>query len=257
MNEPLVLSSITGIPLIKPGIDLSKVIFGALNQNGIRLTNRDVIVVTQKIVSKAENRYVNLIDIDPSKRAMEISETIQKDPRLIELILSESQQVLRMKEGTIIVEHRLGFICANAGIDHSNVKGLYGDPEDWYLLLPKNPDKSAQGIRDDIYGFCGTYVGILIIDSQGRAWRNGTIGTTIGLAGLPGLVDLRGYEDLFGYKLKVTQVAVADELAAAASLIMGQTKEKIPVVHVRGFPYSLRDADLQELLRKKDLDLFR
>ena len=257
MNKPLVLTPITGIPLIKPRMDLSKIILKSIIKNGIKLTTGDVLVVTQKIVSKAEDRYINLLDIVPSKRAIEISKKVQKDPRLVELILSESREVLRMKEGTIIVEHRLGFICANAGIDHSNVKGLYGNPKNWYLLLPKNPDESAQRIREDIYGLCGTYVGLLIIDSQGRAWRNGTFGTAIGLEGLPGLMDLRGYEDSFGYKLKVTQVAVADELAAAASLIMGQTKENIPVVHVRGFPYSLRNAGLRELLRKKDIDLFR
>ena len=257
MHDPLILNPILGIPLIKPGMTLSNIILESLPLNGICIKTGDVIVITQKIVSKAEGRFVNLSEITPSKRAKKISRLVKKDQRLIELILSESREILRMKENFIIVEHRLGFVCANAGIDHSNVEGLYGNPKDWYLLLPKNPDKSAKQIREDIYKQKGIYVGILIIDSQGRAWRNGTIGTTIGLAGLPGLVDLRGQEDLFGYELKVTQVAAADELASAASLIMGQAKEKTPCVHVRGFPYEPRNSNIQELLRNKELDLFR
>jgi coenzyme F420-0:L-glutamate ligase/coenzyme F420-1:gamma-L-glutamate ligase len=183
---------------------------------------------------------------------------------VVELILQESNEVLRTRLGAIIVEHKLGFVCANAGIDHSNVNSplLLGEgsevrSEDWVLLLPQNPDQSAEKMRRDIQSKTGKNVGILIIDSHGRAWRNGTVGVAIGLAGMPGLEDLRGKPDLFGYTLQVTTVGVADELAAAASLVMGQVAEGTPVVHVRGFPYPLRAASLTELIRPKDQDLFR
>jgi coenzyme F420-0:L-glutamate ligase/coenzyme F420-1:gamma-L-glutamate ligase len=157
----------------------------------------------------------------------------------------------------IIVEHRLGFVCANAGIDHSNVKGDDIAGEEWVLLLPLDPDASAQRIREGLEAYSGARLGVLIIDSHGRAWRMGTMGVAIGVSGLPGLMDLRGRPDLFGYNLRVTQVGVADELAAGASLVMGQAAEGTPVVHVRGFPYPLREACLEELLRPKELDLFR
>jgi coenzyme F420-0:L-glutamate ligase/coenzyme F420-1:gamma-L-glutamate ligase len=168
--------------------------------------------------------------------------------------------VLRVRPGTIVVEHRLGFVCANAGIDHSNVSPQADndlDPEGWMLLLPIDPDASACAIRQRLEAASGARLGVLIIDSHGRAWRLGTVGVTIGLSGLPGLVDLRGAPDLLGHKLRITQVGAADELAAAASLIMGQAAEGTPVVHVRGFPYPLREAGLGELLRPKDQDMFR
>jgi len=153
----------------------------------------------------------------------------------------------------IIAEHRLGFICANAGIDHSNVRGS----EDWVLLLPKDPDASAAKLRSDLEQACGARIGVLIIDSHGRAWRNGTVGITIGLSGLPGVVDRRGELDLFGYEMRATDVGAADELAAGASLLMGQVAEGTPVVHVRGFPYPLRESSLDEILREIEADLFR
>jgi coenzyme F420-0:L-glutamate ligase/coenzyme F420-1:gamma-L-glutamate ligase len=172
-------------------------------------------------------------------------------------MLQESREVVRTRPGTIVVEHRLGFICANAGIDHSNVAGAGDSAEEWVLLLPMEPDRSAETIRSHIRSKTGMNIGVLIIDSHGRAWRNGTVGVTIGIAGLPGLVDLRGKPDLFDFTLRVTQVGAADELAAAASLVMGQAAEGTPVVHVRGFPYPLREASLNELLRPKEQDLFR
>ncbi|HMB22038.1 MAG: coenzyme F420-0:L-glutamate ligase, partial [Chloroflexota bacterium] len=175
----------------------------------------------------------------------------------VELVLQESNEVLRTRPGTIIVEHRLGFVCANAGIDHSNVAGAGDKTEEWVLLLPADPDHSARVICEEIASRTGKRIGVLIIDSHGRAWRNGTVGVAIGIAGLPGLLDLRGKPDLFGFTLRITQVGVADELAAAASLVMGQASEGTPVVHVRGFPYALRAASLNELLRPKDQDLFR
>jgi len=200
---------------------------------------------------------VNLATVTPSLPALELSQKTEKDARVVELILQESNEVLRTRMGAIIVEHKLGFVCANAGIDHSNVAGAGDAAEEWVLLLPAEPDVSARKMRDEIKSKTGKQVGILIIDSHGRAWRNGTVGVAIGLAGLPGLEDLRGKPDLFGYTLQVTQVGVADELAAAASLMMGQAAEGTPVVHVRGFPYPMREGVLPELIRPKDQDLFR
>jgi len=165
--------------------------------------------------------------------------------------------VLRARPGTAIVEHRLGFVCANAGIDHSNVAGEGDAVGDWVLLLPKNPDKSAAEIRRKIETASGKHLGVMIIDSHGRAWRLGVVGTCIGLSGLPGLVDMRGQPDLFDYTLRITLIAAADELAAAASLVMGQVAEATPVVHVRGFPYPLREGSLSELIRPKEQDMFR
>ncbi|MFN2305072.1 MAG: coenzyme F420-0:L-glutamate ligase, partial [Anaerolineales bacterium] len=229
----------------------------SLFQNDLKLEKGDILILTQKIVSKSENRLVNLTTVKPSSHAYHYAEVTGKDPRLLELILSESREILRTRQNLIIVEHNLGFISANAGIDHSNVNGPWGEAKDWVLLLPKDPDLSAQKIRGFLESKFHCDLGVLIIDSHGRAWRLGTVGTTIGLSGLPGLVDLRGEPDLFNYHLRVTQVAAADELAAAASLIMGQADEGTPVVVARGFPYRLRESALSELIRPKELDLFR
>ena len=198
---------------------------------------------------------VELSTVIPSQRAIEVANQTEKDARLIELILQESNEVLRTRIGTIIVEHKLGFVCANAGIDHSNVSEK--KDEEWLLLLPQDPDLSSRKMRDEIQSKTGKRIGILIIDSHGRAWRNGTVGITIGMSGVPGLEDLRGKPDLFGTELRITQVGVADELAAAASMMMGQAAEGTPVVHVRGFPYPLREGSLKELIRPKEQDMFR
>jgi coenzyme F420-0:L-glutamate ligase/coenzyme F420-1:gamma-L-glutamate ligase len=253
----LKLTSLPDIPMIQPGDDLAGIILYALDRAGLSLMDGDVLVVAQKIVSKAEGRLVNLATVDASPQARELAERAGKDPRLVEMILRESNQVLRTRPGTIIVEHRLGFVCASAGVDHSNVLGEGGQPEDWVLLLPENPDASAHALRQRLEAASGARLGVLIIDSHGRAWRLGTVGVAIGVSGLPALVDLRGTPDLFDYHLQITQVGAADELAAAASLVMGQAAEGTPVVHVRGFPYPLREASLSELLRPKDQDLFR
>lgn len=253
----LVLTALEGIPLILPGDNLAAVIMDALDRMRIKVQNGDCVVLAQKIVSKAENRLVNLTTVTPGAKAKDYAAHTGKDPRLVELILSESKSVLRTRQNLIIVEHRLGFVCANAGIDHSNVRGAWGDPDDWVLLLPEKPDESADALRSKLESAFGRSIGVLIIDSHGRAWRMGTAGVTIGLSGLPGLVDLRGEPDLFDYHLRATQVAVADELAAAASLMMGQASEGTPVVHVAGFPYPLREGHLQELIRPESLDLFR
>jgi coenzyme F420-0:L-glutamate ligase / coenzyme F420-1:gamma-L-glutamate ligase len=258
------LIPLSGIPLIRRGDNLADIVFNALQANHIALEDNDILVFAQKIVSKAEGRALNLATVRPSQHAFELAAQTDKDPRFVELVLQESKEILRTRPGTIIVEHKLGFVCANAGIDHSNVdppliegegQGLRAD--EWVLLLPEEPDHSAELIRKGIISKTGKQIGILIIDSHGRAWRNGTVGVAIGVAGLPGLQDLRGQPDLFGFTLRITQVGVADELAAAASLVMGQAAEGTPVIHVRGFPYSLREGSLKELIRPKEQDLFR
>lgn len=253
----LTLTSLHHIPLIRHGDDLADIVVNAIGRNGIAIEDNDILVIAQKVVSKAEGRAVNLVTITPSERATELAKQTDKDPRVVELVLRESNEILRTRIGTIIVEHRLGFICANAGIDHSNVAGPGDSNEEWVLLLPAQPDHSAETLRDVIRSKTGKRIGILIIDSHGRAWRNGTVGVAIGIAGLPGVEDLRGKPDLFDFTLRITQVGVADELAAAASLVMGQAAEGTPVVHVRGFPYPLRESSLKELIRPREQDLFR
>jgi len=253
----LTFTPLLQMPLVCPGDNLVDMLLVSMQTARITLEDSDILVVTQKIVSKAEGRLVNLTTVSPSKEAIELAKRSEKDSRLVELILRESKEVMRVRPGMIIVEHRLGFVCANAGIDHSNVRGECGNPEDWMLLLPEDPDRTALEIRRKIKIATGNRIGVMIIDSHGRAWRLGTIGTVIGISGLPGLVDERGWQDLFGYRLKVTIVAAADELAAAAALVMGEAAEGIPAVHVRGFPYPLRECSLREMIRLKENDLFR
>lgn len=252
MNQ-LTLTALPDIPLIEAGDDLFIILLQSLQNAQIKLQQGDILVLAQKIISKAEGRWVNLETILPSLEAAELADQTEKDPRLVEMILQESRQVIRQRPGLIIVEHKLGFICANAGIDHSNVRGS----EDWILLLPENPDASAAKLKAAIEHETGAEIGVMIIDSHGRAWRNGTVGITIGLSGIPGVVDRRGEIDLFGYQMRATDVGAADELAAGASLLMGQVAEGTPAVHVRGFPYPLRESHLREILRDEESDLFR
>jgi coenzyme F420-0:L-glutamate ligase / coenzyme F420-1:gamma-L-glutamate ligase len=254
---PLTLFPINDLPMIFAGDDLAGLICAAFSRNKLKLQQGDILVLAQKIVSKAEDRFVNLTTVVPGEKAISLAKETQKDPRFIELVLKESKEVLRTRPGTIIVEHRCGFICANAGIDHSNVQGGWGNPDDWVLLLPVDADLSARKLKMRIEEITGKTIGVIIIDTHGRAWRMGTVGVAIGLSGVPGVVDLRGKTDLLGYHLKVTQVAAADELAAAASLMMGQAAENTPVVLARGFPYPFRDGSLQELIRPREMDLFR
>jgi coenzyme F420-0:L-glutamate ligase/coenzyme F420-1:gamma-L-glutamate ligase len=259
----LTLTPLSNIPLIRPGDNLAEFLLNSLRKADINLEDGDILVLAQKIVSKAENRLVNLAAICPSPAALELAEKTGKDPRLAELLLQESSEILRVRIGSVIVEHRLGFICANAGIDQSNVGNSDGGTQDaeqqhdWALLLPEDPDRSAAEVRAALETTSGKRLGVMVIDSHGRAWRLGTVGVAIGLSGLPGLLDERGWSDLFGYTLKITVVGVADELAAAASLVMGQAAEGTPAVHVRGFPYPLREGSLKELIRPKDQDMFR
>lgn len=260
----LTLTPLNNVPLIRQGDDLADIILASLVSENIQLRNDDILVLAQKIVSKAEGRMVNLASVTPTQRALDLAGQTEKDPRVVELMLQESSEVLRARPGVIVVEHKLGFICANAGIDHSNVTSLspIGDGQEtkvdeYVLLLPENPDHSAKEIRSQLKQKTGMDVGVMIIDSHGRAWRNGTVGICIGLSGLPALIDERGWKDLFEYTLKATIVGVADELAAAASLVMGQAAEGTPVVHVRGFPYPLGEGSLKELIRPKEQDMFR
>ena len=256
-SKQLTLSAITDIPLIEEGDDLAEIIYQATTDCELNFEDDDVLVLAQKIVSKAEGRLVNLTTVTPSEEAIKLAVYLDKRPELVELILRESSEVLRTRPGTIIVQHKAGFVCANAGIDHSNVKGPWGYDSDWVLLLPEDSDRSAERIRKRLEELTHKQLAVLIIDSHGRAWRNGVLGTAIGLSGMPGLIDMRGTEDMNGYKMRVTTIAAADELAAAASLLMGQTSEGTPVVHVRGFPYTLREGSVSELIRDKDKDLFR
>jgi coenzyme F420-0:L-glutamate ligase/coenzyme F420-1:gamma-L-glutamate ligase len=255
--ESVTLTALPGIPLIRAGDDLASLILSSLSSAGVELQDQDVIVLGQKIVSKAEGRLRNLADVTPGEAARRLAAETEKDPRLVELVLAESRRVLRRRPGLIIVEHRLGFVCANAGIDHSNVAGEDEGGEAWVLLLPEDPDASARRLRARLTEATGARVSVLIIDSHGRAWRMGTVGVVIGASGFPCLLDLRGNEDLFGYRLRVTEVGLGDELAAAASMLMGQAAEGRPVIHVRGLAYPARDGSLVELIRPAEEDLFR
>jgi len=250
---PLTLTPLPGIPFVRQGDDLAAIIWRALARAHIKLADGDVLVVAQKVVSRAEGRLCDLRTVTPSPEAEKLAATVEKDPRLVELILRESNAVLRAVPGVLIVEHKRGFVCANAGIDHSNVCG----DDECVLLLPADPDRSAAELRRKLEEASGARLGVVINDSHGRAWRLGTMGVAIGVSGLPALVDLRGRHDLLGRELQATWVGAADEVAAAASLVMGQAAEGIPAVHVRGFPYPLREGSLQELIRPREKDLFR
>ncbi len=248
----LCLTALPGIPTVAAGDDLARLVLDAAGRAALALADGDILVLAQKIVSKAEGRRVRLADVSPSARARDLAGTVDKDPRLVELILQESQEVLRAKPGVLVVVHRLGFVLANAGIDASNV-----EDDASVLLLPVDPDASAERLRASLSAAACVALGVVINDSFGRAWRLGTVGTAIGLAGLPGLVDLRGRPDRNGRALRVSELGAADELAAAASLLMGQGDEGRPVIHARGFPYAARAGRARELLRPPQLDLFR
>lgn len=251
----LALTALPGIPLVQPGDDLAALTLEALEAAGLRLETGDILVFAQKVVSKAEGCLVGLSTVTPSPRAVALAVYLQKDPRHVEVILSEAREIVRTRPGVIIVEHRLGYVCANAGVDRSNVAPH--DGEEYVLKLPADPDGTCARLRARLREAAGADVGVIINDSHGRAWRNGTVGVALGAAGVPALLDLRGHADLFDYALQVTQVGLADELAAAASLLMGQADEGRPVVHIRGLPYPLREGNAQELIRAKELDLFR
>ncbi|MGZ5907579.1 MAG: coenzyme F420-0:L-glutamate ligase [Reyranella sp.] len=249
------LLAIPGIPMVKPGDDLAVLISEGLARGGLKLRANDVLVLAQKIVSKAEGRSVDLATVKPSARAAELAAEIEKDPRLVELILSESVRVVRSRPNVLIVEHRLGFVMANAGIDQSNVAPT--DGVERALLLPVDPDGSAEALRARLGTEHGAPIAVIITDSFGRAWRRGTAGVAIGAAGLPALLDLRGNPDLFGRILQVSISGFADEIAAAASLVMGQGDEAQPVVLVRGLTWNKPANPAANLVRPASEDMFR
>src|ERR1700704_3156011 len=249
------LLAVPGIPRIAKDDDLVALIGEGLTRGGIVPRGGDVFVLTQKIVSKAEGRMVDFATVIPSTEAIELAGKIQKDPRLVELILSESVRVVRARPGILIVEHRLGFVVANAGIDPSNLASPYDPPR--ALPLPVDPDGSAATLRKRLSLRFGVPVAVIISDSFGRAWRRGTCGVAIGAAGLPSLMDLRGSPHLFGRALPVSITGHADEIAAAASLVMGQGAEGQPVVVVRGLTWRGPDNNASELLRPAAEDMFR
>jgi len=253
----LELFAFESFPEVEAQASLTELILQSASENSFIWENGDILVLAQKVVSKAENRIVNLESVTPGSKAQQYARVTGKDPRLVELILSESKKVLRTRGGLIIVQHKLGFICANAGIDHSNVKGLDGNFENWVLLLPDDPDKSAANIRHSIEKMTNKRIGVIIIDSHGRPWRRGIVGISIGISGVPGVIDKRGAVDRFGYQLRVTEIGAADEIAAASSILMGQADEGRPVVVVRGIPYELREGSLSEMIRDEQDDLFR
>ena len=252
MSIALTLLAPGGFPEARAGDDLAGLLIAALAQDGIALQDGDVVVLAQKIVSKTEGRRIALSSVEPGAEARRLAALCQKEPALIELVLRESTEVLRCRPGVIIVRHKLGFVLANAGIDRSNVEGA----EDHALLLPENPDRSAAELRAKLKTISGKSVAVLINDSFGRAWRLGTTGTCIGCAGLVPHLDLRGEADRFGRALQVTELAHGDEIAAAASLLMGQAGEGRPVVIVRGLAPQAREAPAATLIRPKAEDLF-
>ncbi len=248
------LLPVEGLPLIEPGADLVSLILEALAESGERPREGDVIVVAQKVVSKAEGRLVRLDDVTPSPVALTWAATTDKDARLVELILRESREVVRWRPGLIVVEDVRGFVCANAGIDRSNVQQVDGET---VLLLPVDPDASARMLRDGFRAMTGLDIGIVVNDSHGRAWREGTVGVAVGAAGVPILADRRGETDLTGYTLQHTIIGLVDEIAAAASLLMGPAAEGVPAVVVRGLRLPPGDGSVRELQRPKEMDLFR
>jgi coenzyme F420-0:L-glutamate ligase/coenzyme F420-1:gamma-L-glutamate ligase len=249
--DRLELVALLGFPQVRPGDPLPEIVLRAARDNNIEFANHDVLVVAQKVVSKAEGQLRNLRDVEPSEKAKRYAKKTGKDPRIVELILRESTVILRRSDNLLITENRLGLVMANAGIDQSNVEDGYA------LLLPEDPDRSAREIQSHLKRACGARVGVVVADSIGRAWRNGIIGHAIGVAGIVALLDLRGAPDLHGRQLRVTEVAVADEIAAAASLLMGQAAEGKPVVLVRGFRNIAGRSSARALLRRKERDLFR
>lgn len=240
-----------GFPMVRPGEPLFPLIAQTLRANNLALRDSDILVVTQKIVSKSENRYVRLDSVEASARAKELAAQCGKDERMVEMVLRESDRVVRWGKEVLIVRHRLGFICANAGIDRSNIDG--GD--DQMLLLPENPDRSAAELHRQIQAEYGVNAGVLIVDSFGRPWRLGTCGVCLGAAGIVTLNDYRGKPDLKGRKMEITQVAQGDEIAAAASILMGPSDQSLPIVVVRGLAFGGRGS-AADLLRPSEQDLF-
>lgn len=254
MTPKLSLLALPGLPSVQPGDDIADLLVAVLDDAGIVLQDGDVLVIAQKIVSKAEGRRVRLEDVIPGPRALDVAEATGKDPRLVELILAESEGISRMAPGVLIVRHRLGFTSANAGIDRSNV--AQREDGEWVLLLPLDPDKSAADISNRLGEHANAHVGVVISDSHGRPFRLGTTGVAIGVAGIPALWDRRGESDLYGYHLQHTDVGIGDEIAAAASLLMGQGAEGLPAVLIRGLELPTAEGKARDLVRPPENDLY-
>jgi coenzyme F420-0:L-glutamate ligase/coenzyme F420-1:gamma-L-glutamate ligase len=252
---PLTLTALRDLPEVLPGSDLAALLAASLTAAGLDLRAGDVLVVAQKIVSKAEGRYVALATVQPQARALELATITGKDARLIELILAESSEVLRARRDVLIVRHRLGLVMANAGIDRSNLAAAPGTER--VLLLPQDPEGSAAGLRSALLGCCGVAPGIIISDSFGRAWRRGVVNIAIGAAGIAALINRRGERDRAGRALEVTEVAHADAIAAAAGLVMGEASEGVPAVLVRGLASTSPETPATSLIRPLAEDLFR
>jgi coenzyme F420-0:L-glutamate ligase / coenzyme F420-1:gamma-L-glutamate ligase len=254
----LVLSALPGLPIVEPGADLGALIAESLARAEIALADGDVLVVTSKIVSRAEGRFVDLATVEPTAEALRLSRETGKDARLVELILRESAAVSRTAPGVLVVRHRLGFVAAHAGIDASNARpaGAAAGTGPWALLLPVDPDASAERIRRGLAVASGAAIGVVISDSFGRPFRLGTVGAAIGVAGLPPLWDRRGDVDLFGRTLEATITAPADQIAAAADLVAGQAAEGRAVVHLRGLRFEAGEHAASELYRPADQDLY-
>jgi coenzyme F420-0:L-glutamate ligase / coenzyme F420-1:gamma-L-glutamate ligase len=248
----LSLTPLKDLPEVRSGDDLAALLTAALARVPVQLMASDVLVVAQKIVSKAEGRRVDLRDIEPGAKALELATLTGKDARLVELVLAESTEVLRARRDVLIVRHRCGFVMANAGIDRSNVGG-----GDYALLLPQDADGSAQRLRAALAQRCASAPGVIVSDSFGRPWRRGVVNVALGAAGVPALLDRRGGRDRDGRALEVTEVAVADALAAAAGLVMGEAAEGIPAVLIRGCTAAGVERPAQALLRPLAEDLFR
>jgi coenzyme F420-0:L-glutamate ligase/coenzyme F420-1:gamma-L-glutamate ligase len=255
MPNRVEIIGLPGVPMVQPGDDLAALAVSALVDAAIAPEAGDVLVIAQKIVSKAENRFVEVSHVTPSAAAKKLAKETKKDPRFCQVVLSESKRIVRHRENLIIAEHRLGWVMANAGIDHSNVAP--GDGQERVLLLPVDPDASARAIREELVASYGVPVAVIISDSFGRPFRRGTVGIALGSAGLPSIIDWRGHPDLFGRALEVTETGFADEIAAAASLVMGQTDEAMPMVLVRGLHWTAPEADGAALVRPPEHDLFR
>lgn len=256
MSAAVSIIPLRTLPAVAPGDDLAGMILAALMRESVTLADGDIVVVAQKVVSKAENRLRRLADVEPSAEARKLAESTDKDPRLVELILSESRRVVRAAGSLLIVEHRLGHIMANAGIDHSNVEADQQGSE-MVLLLPEDPDASAAGLRGRLSEASNCRIGVVISDSFGRPWRMGTVGVAIGASGPASLVDRRGDPDLYGRTLEVTEIAQADAIAAAAVLVMGEADEGRPVVVMRGLEWRESSQGARDLLRPGEKDLFR
>jgi coenzyme F420-0:L-glutamate ligase / coenzyme F420-1:gamma-L-glutamate ligase len=255
MSAQLTIIGFAGVPMVQPGDDLAAITLAGYAAMGVAPTDGDVLVVVQKIVSKSEGRMVDVATVEPSPEAIRLARETEKDPRFVEIVLSESRRVVRHRPNLIVVEHRLGFVMANAGIDHSNVGP--SDGHERVLLLPEDPDGSAERLRQALLEATGKRLSVIVSDSFGRPWRRGTVGIAIGAAGLPAVIDWRGQPDLFGRTLEVTETGFADEIAAAASLVQGQAAEATPIVLVRGLSWSAPDAPAAEIVRPPEHDLFR